>query len=137
MCKKIGVATFAVVLGLALLGFTKVGHKLFSHCELAWNKGCIGVNSSVPLDWGIDRITQEIDNLTVDVKKNFSVVASEEVAIERLRREVATTKANLEKQKEGILLMKSKLESGADTVSIAGRDFSAARVHEKLTQDWE
>jgi chromosome segregation ATPase len=137
MCKKIGVATVAVVLGLALLGFTKPGHKLFSHLELAWNKTAVGVNSSVPLDWEIDRITQEIDNLTLDVKKNFSVVASEEVAIERLRRDVTNTKANLEKQKEGILLMKSKLESGAETVSIAGRDFPASRVHEKLSQDWE
>jgi len=50
---------------------------------------------------------------------------------------VATTRTNLEKQKEGILLMKAKLESGAETVSIAGRDFPASRVHEKLTQDWE
>jgi len=137
MCKKIGVATVAVVLGLALLGFTKVGHKLFSHLELGCNKLGVSMNSSVPLDWEIDRITQEIDNLTLDVKKNFSVVASEEVAIERLRREVASTKTNLEKQKEGILLMKAKLESGADTVSIAGHDFPAARVHEKLSQDWE
>jgi len=137
MCKKIGVATVAVVLGLALLGFTKQGRWVFSHAELAGSKIGVSMGSSVPVDWEIDRINQEIDNLTLDVKKNFSAVASEEVAIERLRREVASTKANLEKQKEGILLMKAKLESGADTVSIAGHDFSAARVHEKLTQDWE
>jgi chromosome segregation ATPase len=137
MCKKIGIATVAVVLGLALLGFTKAGHKLFSHCELAFTKAGVGVNNMVDLDWEIDRINQEISKLTDDVRKNFSVVASEEVAIERTRREVASIKTNLEKQKEGILLMKAKLESGADTVSIAGHDFPAARVHEKLSQDWE
>jgi chromosome segregation ATPase len=137
MCKKIGVATVAVVLGLALLGFTKQGRWLFSHAELACSKAGVGVNNMVDLDWEIDRINQEINNLTLDVKKNFSVVASEEVAIERTRREVTTLKANLEKQKEGILLMKGKLDSGAETVSIAGHDFPAARVHEKLSQDWE
>jgi len=137
MCKKIGVATVAVVLGLALLGFTKQGRWVFSHAELACNKAGVGVSNTVPLDWEIDRITQEIDNLTLDVKKNFSVVASEEVAIERLRREVASTKTNLEKKQEGILLLKDRLESGTDPVSIAGHQFSAARVHEKLTQDWE
>jgi chromosome segregation ATPase len=137
MCKKIGFATFAVVLGLALLGFTKHGRWLFSHGQLAFHKAGIGVSDQVPLDWEIDRINQEIDNLTLDVKKNFSIVASEEVAIERTRREVSTIKANLENRKDGILLMKAKLETGATTVSIAGKEFTAARVHEKLSQDWE
>lgn len=131
-CKKLGIA--AVVLGTGLAVAHLSG--LDSYTSTAFNKVTKSVKRQVPLEFEIERIRDEVARLVPDMKKNFSVIAEEMVAVENLHKEVAVTRANLQQQKDNILTMTKDLESGATTLVYDGKPYSAERVREKLTKDF-
>ena len=131
-CKKLGIA--AVVLGTGLTVAHLSG--LDSYTSTAFNKVAKNVKRQVPLEFEIDRIRHEVEQLVPDMKKNFSIIAEEMVAVENLEKEVAVTQANLQQQKDNILTMTKDLESGATTLVYDGRPFSSQRVRDKLTKDF-
>jgi DNA repair exonuclease SbcCD ATPase subunit len=137
MCKKVGIAVGAVVLGLAVLMFLKPHSKLASLADWTWTSVTSAVDNSVPLDVEIDRINLDITRLSDDIKANFSKVAQDEVAISRLKKEIDTTRQNLVKDEAAILRMKKDVDSGVDPIVYAGERFSRDKVVTKLSQDWE
>jgi chromosome segregation ATPase len=132
MIKKLGITAVAVLGVLFLLNTTGLG----SYASVAFNKIRGGLKRQVPLEFEIERIRNEIAQLVPDMKRNLSAVAEEMVAIENLKEEIQVTKANLDKEKAKILTMKEDLESGAQTISYGGRDYTANRIREKLTADF-
>lgn len=132
---KVGLGALAVVTGLAvaLLGLTKAG----GLAEVAWKNLCGVASDSVPIDVEIQRISLEIEKLTIDIKTGTSSVIKEEVATDRLRDEVKTTKANLEKRLTLLTQMKAALDSGDSKVVFGGETFTASKMRAKFTQDWE
>jgi chromosome segregation ATPase len=137
MKMKVGLGALAVVLGLAVLGFTKPGQKLAGLLEVAWDKTGVAVEQAVPLKFEIDRIEKEVGKLGDDVKSNTSAVIKEEVQTERLRDEVKDTRANLAKRLDDLSKMKAALDSGDSQVKIGGRTFPLETVRTKFRQDWE
>jgi chromosome segregation ATPase len=132
MIKKLAITAVAVLGVLFLLNTTG----LSSYTSVAFNKIRGTFKRQVPLEFEIERIRHEIAQLVPDMKKNLSAVAEEMVAIENLKDEIQVTKGNLEREKGKILTMKEDLESGAQTISYGGRDYSANRIREKLTADF-
>jgi chromosome segregation ATPase len=132
MIKKLGITAVAVLGVLFLLNTTGLG----SYATVAFNKIKGGFKRQVPLEFEIECIRHEIAQLVPDMKKNLSAVAEEMVAIENLREEIVVAKTNLEKERNNIFTMKQDLESGAQTISYGGRNYSANRIREKLTADF-
>src|SRR5262249_37473870 len=56
--------------------------------------------------------------------------------IENLKDEIAVTRANLKEQEKSIRTMSRDLETGAQKIEYKGKEFSAARVSEKLSRDF-
>lgn len=133
MCKKIGIVALAVVAGLFLLNKTNLG----SYARTAWNKVKIGANESVPLEFEIERVKNEVSQLVPDMRDNLKLIAQETVAVENLREEVKVAKANLAEQKKKILVMKQDLASGAKFVNYNDREIPAGKVRDRLARDWE
>jgi len=137
MKMKVGLGALAVVLGLAVLGFTKPGQKVAGLFEVLWDKTAVAVNDSVPIKLEIDRIEKEVTKLDGDIKGNVSTVIKEEVATERLRDEVKDARANLAKRLDELTKMKAALDSGDSQVKIGSKTFPVEQVRTKFRQDWE
>jgi len=136
MCKKAVFTTVAVALALLVLGQTRAGYKLFGLAELAWNKIGINANKSVPLDWEIARIENEITKIERDIKKNFDALAQEFVSTENLKKDVELVRANLKDREQPLKEMRRKLETDAQHISFANRDYNRSQFEGKFTREW-
>jgi chromosome segregation ATPase len=133
MFKKLFMGAGLAVLGLAVLNWAG----LSSYSGTVVNKVREGFKKQVPLEFEIERLRYQVSELIPDMKKHCSTIAEEMVAVETLRNDITETRANLDRQKTTILAMKKDVEAGAKTINYNGRDYSASRVRNKLSRDFE
>src|SRR5262249_23094024 len=129
--KKLEIVALMCGAGFWVLRTTKVA----SYAGTAWSKIRASANNQVPVEFEIDRIRHEVAQLVPDMKKHLGVIAEEMVAIENLREEITTTRANLDTQKQAIAQMAQDLKSDSQTVVYNNRQYSRARISEKLARD--
>jgi chromosome segregation ATPase len=132
LVKKVTIGAVIVAAGLMVLSWAG----LSSYPAAAFGKVRAAVKKQVPLEFEIERLRHQVAQLVPDMKKNISAIAEMTVAVENLREDVVTGRANLEKQQDNVLTMSKELETGATTVSYRGREISAARLKEKLSNDF-
>jgi len=137
MCKKIGIAVAAVVLGLTALFVFRPHSKVVSWIDYGWTNASVSLDGVVPLEAEIDRISHEVNRLSDDIKDNFSKVAQDEVAVNKLKKEIDRSKAALSHDEEVVLQMKKDLDSGSKTISYGGREYSRDKVEAQLAQAWD
>jgi len=133
MCKKIGILSLAVLAGVIVWNKTSMG----SYAKFAWHKVRGEVKNQMPLEWEIDRLRGEVTNLIPDMKRQFSKVAEEEVAIEKLRKEIEVARANLKERQEEICQMRQDVRLGKEYISYMSVKYSTEKIKEKLAKDWE
>jgi len=132
MIKKLVIGTVVAAAGLGVLSWAG----LTSYPATIANKVRATFKKQVPLEFEIERLHYQVNQLVPDMKKHLSTIAEEMVAIENLKEEVADTRTNLSKQKENVLTMKKDLETGAAKINYGGRSYSAVRIREKLNRDF-
>jgi septation ring formation regulator EzrA len=133
MVKKIVIVSLAVVAGLFLLSKTHMG----SYVHTAWNKVSSSVGSSVPLEFEIDRIRDEIAQLDPHMQTQIGAIAKEVVAVENLQKEVGAMRVAVSNQKDAVLALRKEVTSGTRTVSFKGKDYTADKAKEKLQRDFD
>lgn len=136
MFKKLAIASLAVLAGLMIWHKTSVG----SYMNFAWKKAKATAGNSIPLEWEIDRLREEVSNLVPDMKKQLSSIAEEKVAIDRLGKEISVAQVNLKDQEESIKQMRADLKTmkpDETTVSYGNGKYKAEQVKAKLAKDWQ
>lgn len=132
MLKKMFLAGALVAIGLVTLHVTG----LSSYSSTAFSKVRHSFKKAVPLEFEIERLRHEVAKLVPEMKKNFTSIAEEMVAVENLDKEIKTTTANLQKQKDMLVRMTKDIESGKTVLVYDNRTFNADRVKTKLARDW-
>jgi hypothetical protein len=95
------------------------------------------VQSSVPIDFQIQRARTMIDDLVPEVRKNMHVIAKEEVEVKRLGEQIDGAATNLNREKSQILELKTALASGKHSFHYGDRDYSAEDVKSDLAHRFE
>lgn len=131
MCRKIGYLAVAGMVAIAILTFTRAG----SYSRTVWTQVKTSAQNQIPVEFEIERLKQEVTQLIPDMKKNRSLVAEEMVAVENLRQEIGTTRANLDKQKNDLVALAKDVENGEAQVTLNNRTYTAERIKEKLARD--
>lgn len=131
MLRKIAFAAVAVVAGLFILNSTHLG----GYARTAWNKVKKTAKCQVPLEFQLESARNEIAQLIPDMKNHIDAVAREKIAVDRLREDIAFTKAKLAEQKSNIHAMKEDLKKEPVKVLYGNRLWSADRVTAKLARD--
>src|SRR6266446_8777464 len=131
MCKKIVIATIAVVAGLFILNSTHLG----SYARTAIHKVKSAVKGQMKPEFVLDTARNEAAQLIPDMRKNISSVAAKDVAVQRLREEVAAIRTNLDRQKDTVRVMKDGLKSGAEVVTYNGRDVPRRKLSDRLARE--
>lgn len=132
MCKKLISLGVVGLIGMFLLSTTGLG----SYTSTWFHKMKGTVKKQVPLEFEIERVRNEVTKLVPDMKKNLSAIAEEMVAVENLKDEIQTTKANLKQREKELKAMSRAVEAGTVKVVYEGREFSTARINEKLSRDF-
>jgi len=78
----------------------------------AWKKVQAGIERTVSPEMELDRIRDQIAQLTPDMHENISRVAREMVAVESLGKQVDAARASLDQQKASLMAMTDALEKG-------------------------
>ena len=122
-----------VVGGAALLGTFLFGRNAVSYVATGAGMVKDSVKDSVPISFEIERARSMIRALEPDIRKNMHVIAKEEVDIENLEKQIATTEKRLGKDKTELMRLKADLASGKDVFQYAGRSYSEKQVRSDLS----
>jgi chromosome segregation ATPase len=133
MCKKVLIATLAVVFGLAVVKGTWIG----SHLRLNFTKARTWVNDRVPPEQEIARLRMELDNLGKDDEKYFDQVARQVTAVKRMEHKVGTMKRDLSGREASIRDMRAALakDKEADVVSYNDNRYDRSDLQEQVRRD--
>jgi len=131
MCKKVLIATLAVVVGLAVIKGTWIG----SHLRMRFNKASCWVKDRVPPEQEIARLRMELDNLSKEDDKYFDQVARQTTKVNKYERSVIALKKDLAEQEVSIREMKTALVGDADQVTVRGARYDRSAVLEQVRLD--
>jgi len=109
---------------------------LSSYTSTAWSKVRHNFKSQVPIEFEIERLRHEVSQLMPEMRKSFSQLAEEMVAVENLDKEIRLAKANMQKQEQNIKTMAKDIKSGAQELVYGGQTYTLGRVKNKLERDW-
>jgi hypothetical protein len=118
MCKKVLIATLAVVVGLAVVKGTWVA----SHVRCWKAQFRQAIEDRIPPEQEIARLRMELDNLAREDDKHFDRVARQAVAVEKLEAKVARAKKDLGERESRIRAMKTSLAGDARKVNFKGNE---------------
>ncbi|NIP87327.1 MAG: hypothetical protein GTO03_17940 [Planctomycetales bacterium] len=95
------------------------------------------VKEKVPVEFEIDRARKMVQNLLPDIRKAMHVIATEEVEVERLQRQIAQAEENLAQEKTDIVRLRDDLTSPRDGYTYAGRYYTVSQVRRDLANRFE
>jgi chromosome segregation ATPase len=133
MCKKIGIAVVAVLVGLFVVKKTEVG-SLLKGC---WRDAKTWTRNQIPLEKQIADLKADLASLDKSDARHYDAVAERIVEVDNLRKEVAKMRLSLEEQERGIKARNDDLKSNRDTFVYSGENLSREKFEKRLRSDFE
>jgi chromosome segregation ATPase len=90
------------------------------------------VKDAVPVTFEIDRARKMIGSLEPEIRRNMHIIAKQEVEVDRLRKQVESLAAHVDKSRGELERMKDDLAAGSDYVYYAGRRYTSNQVRTDL-----
>ena len=129
--------TILIAAGTLLAGGLLFGRNTVSYLSTSMGYVRDSVHNSVPVTFEIERARNLIKDLTPEVRKNMHVIAKEEVELQRLDEQVATSESRLAKEKEQILRLKTDLAGGKTSYQYASRTYTKDEVKSDLANRFD
>ena len=123
-----------VVGGVGLLGALFFGRDCASYIgtSIGWARQTI--SDSVPIEFQLQRAREMCDKLDEPIERNMHLIAKEEVAAERLAREIERADAKINKEESDMQKLRDDLDSSQDYYVYAGRKYTKKQVETDLTR---
>ena len=118
----------------ATAGTLLLGADAFSYLRTFGGNVREAVKSEISVEFELDRIRNEVDNLMPEIRKHMTIVAEQSVDVKDLDRELAEKEASLVKQKEAILALRSDLDTGKESFTYRAVSYSRSEVESDLAQ---
>jgi chromosome segregation ATPase len=110
-CKLIKKGLLGAALGAGALALL-FGTAAPSYVKTAFHRVRDNAKSAVPVQFQIERARQQVADLEPAIHLNRENIASAEVDVERLEREILTSQANLAQEKKEIVALRNCLDTG-------------------------
>jgi peptidoglycan hydrolase CwlO-like protein len=128
MCKKIGIALVAVLVGLFVVKKTEVG----SWLKVCWKDTKNWVRTIPSVEAEIKKVKSEREDLVRDMDKYIHAVAEKSVEVDGLRNDVATLRTKQEKEERNIKAMRQDLASNNEFIVYNGNRYTHDQVEKEL-----
>src|SRR5262245_39895180 len=137
MCKKVLIASLAVVVGLAVIANTKVG----SHVRL-WLRGMkSSMAKQVKPEREIQRLRMEVERLEKEDARYYDLVAKQRIQVREARQQLAKDQETLAVLRTRLTdlrgLVKDVGKSEGQKVSYKGIDYTLVKVQQQIDLDWD
>jgi hypothetical protein len=128
MLKKLVVvgAVGALLLGLLF------GREACSYVKTSLGWIHQSVKDNVPIEFELERARRMIQDLDPEIRRNMTLIAREEVAVQKLADNIQEAEEQLADARQDILRLNEDLKSGSEHYVYAGRTFSAKQVRTDL-----
>ena len=133
MLKKIVIGTAS----LALAGGLLLGSDACSYLRTFGGQVREAVKSEISVEFELDRIRDEVDNLVPEIRRHMTIVAEQSVDVKDLERDLTDQEASLGKQKDAILALRSDLESENTSFTYRAVSYSRGEVEADLAHRFE
>ena len=133
MCKKLGVTVLVVVAALFVL------HRLdlLGYIKTYMARTKEKVNDSIPAEVKLDRIERAITDLNEPINDQRRIVAREMSEIDKLDRDIASTKADLKNREKELALLRENLKSAkGDLVSFGDKQIAKSKVEASFARQY-
>ena len=128
MVKKTMYLGSALVLLLALC----FGRNALSYVSTGVDQMSTAVKTSVPISFEIDRAHKMIKSLTPEIRRNYHLIAREEIEVEQLEKKLAESETRLAQDREEMLHLNTELDSDQNYYYLAGHRYTANQVKSDL-----
>lgn len=133
MLKKIVVCG----LSLFLVGGLLFGSDGFSYLRTFGGQVRDVVKSEISVEFELDRIRDEVDNLVPEIRRHMTIVAEQSVDVKDLERDLSDKEVALGKQKDAILALRSDLETESKSFTYRSVSYSRNEVESDLAHRFE
>lgn len=137
VCSMVKKSVLGGVLGVAALGLI-FGTNAPSYLRSAVTTARNNIKNSVPVEFEINRLRQDIENLDQGMKGQLQFVAREEQEIKNLKQDLASNKAKLADEEKTILTLRKMISD--DNLKLAGNanpSYTEKDVRGDLIQKFE
>jgi chromosome segregation ATPase len=90
------------------------------------------VKDAVPIEFELERARKMIRDLDPEIRRNMTLIAREEVAVERLGESIRSNESDLAQAKGDIMKLNDDLQSGNEMFVYAKRTYTAKQVRDDL-----
>lgn len=128
------------LLGLAvagLLGTFVFGTEAVSYLRAGCRNVKNAVKAEVPIEFEAERAQTLVERLVPDIRQCMHVVAEQQVDLENLQTLLTQKEADLTKQKEAILALRTDLGTGKGSFVYARHSYTASDVRRDLASRFE
>jgi len=133
MCRKLFVLVLIAAGGFWLVKKTN----LTSYAGVLWSQVKNETKNAVPTHIELERVRLEIAGMDRDISGMLRPIAEHMAAVNRLKKDIATARVNLDKDKTKLLTMTKDLEGNPTEIEYGGEVYSAARVRVAVQKDFE
>jgi len=131
---KYGVVSLA---GLALVGGVVFGTDLFSYVSSSSRAMRSAVKDNVPVEFQLRRARDLVDDLVPEMQANVRVIATQEVEIAGLRRDIEQSRANLQAERTRVQKLRESLSSENGDYTFGGIHYSREQVKDDLAHRFD
>jgi hypothetical protein len=131
---KYGVVSLA---GLALVGGVVFGTDLFSYVSSSSRAMRSAVKDNVPVEFQLRRARDLVDDLVPEMQANVRVIATQEVEIAGLRRDIEQSRANLQAERTRVQKLRESLSSENGDYTFSGIHYSREQVKDDLAHRFD
>lgn len=129
--------TILGAVALVAVGTFIFGRDFCSYAKTAASSARNAVKGEVPIEFEVDRARKMVEQLIPEIRGSMHVIAEQQVDVEHMGREVDRKSAELSRQKDAMLTLKTDLEKGGTTFVYASRTYTPVEVKQDLAQRFE
>jgi chromosome segregation ATPase len=111
VCKMVKRGVLGALAGAGVLALL-FGTAAPSYVKTVFHKVRHSAHRSVPIQFDIDRAKHQVAELEPELRRNIETIAQAEVDIETLEEEIASTRANLDREGKALLALREHLSTG-------------------------
>jgi chromosome segregation ATPase len=128
--KKWVIIVAVVLAGIFLTKTTRVG----SYAHNVWNRTRAKLERSIPREFEIERVRNDIARLDDEIRKLLRPIAEKMTNIEQMEKEIQTTEANLGQEREQLTRLTEEVASNTERVVFRSQTLTLAQARKRLVK---
>ena len=136
ICKLIKLGMLGVA-GVVLVGGFVFGREMCSYVSSSARSVRHAVKDAVPVEFELRRARDLVDDIVPEMQANVRLIAQQEVEIERLRKDIADSRKNLDEERVKVVKLRDALTTSNTSFTFGRFTYSRDQLKEDLARRFD